>query len=48
MFVVKVKMIKDLPGGPVVWTLPFPCRGLGVIPVRELGSHVSIGAAKNK
>lgn len=48
MFVVKVKIIKDFPGGPVVWTLHFPCRGLDVISVREPGSHVSVGEAKHK
>ena len=36
---------RDFPGGPVVRTLRFHCRGTGSILVRELRSHVPCDVA---
>ena len=37
---------EDFPGGQVVRTLPFQCRGLQGFLVRELRSHMPRSAAK--
>ena len=44
------KVVRGFPGGPVVRTWCFHCRGLGSIRslVRELKSHEPCGAAKKK
>ena len=46
---IKTKNDRDFPGGPVVKTPHFHCRGPGVqSPVGKLRSHMSRGVAKKK
>ena len=40
--------MRDFPGGPVVKTLRFHCRGYGFDPGHELRSHMPHGVDKKK